>query len=166
MAVTATAAVDYTADQDGASTSGVRTGVRGGFGYLATGTALGIVFVKSEVLSWYRIQEMFRFQSFHMFGVIAVAVAVASLSQAVLTRLQVRSSTGEHIHVAPKLWTPSGSRYWLGGAIFGLGWSLLGACPGPLFTLIGAGQSVYVVPLAAALAGTYLYAVVRDRLPH
>ncbi len=166
MAVTATAAVDYTTDQDGASTSGARTGVLGGFGYLATGTVLGIVFVKSEVLSWYRIQEMFRFQSFHMFGVIAVAVAVASLSQTLLIRLQARSATGERIQVAPKLWTPSGSRYWLGGTVFGLGWALLGACPGPIFTLLGAGQSVYVVPLAAALAGTYLYALVRGRLPH
>jgi uncharacterized membrane protein YedE/YeeE len=160
--------VDYTADQDGATAAPAssHTSSVAWFGYLAAGTTLGVVFVKSEVLTWFRMQEMFRFQSFHMFGIIGVAVLVAGLTQMLLARLQVRTLTGEVIAVAPKVSTPSGTRYWLGGSVFGMGWALLGACPGPIFALIGAGYSVYIVPLAAAVAGTYLYGVVQSRLPH
>jgi uncharacterized membrane protein YedE/YeeE len=160
--------VDYTADQDGAAAApgSSRTHAMVWVGYLATGTALGILFMKSEVLTWYRMQEMFRFQSIHMFGIIGVAILVAMVSQLLLTRVQARTMTGEPIHVSPKVATPAGTRYWGGGFVFGLGWALLGACPGPIFTLIGAGHSVYVVPLAAAVAGTYLYGAIQPRVPH
>lgn len=160
--------VDYRADQDGAGPEPAmhRTSSVAWLGYLAAGVTLGVVFVKSEVLSWYRMQEMFRFQSFHMFGIIGVAVLVAGLTQVLLARVHARTLTGEVIAVAPKVATPSGTRYWLGGSVFGMGWALLGACPGPMFTLLGAGYSVYMVPLAAAVAGTYLYGVVQNRLPH
>lgn len=135
-------------------------------GYVALGTALGIVFVKSEVLSWYRIQEMFRFESFHMYGVIGSALAVASTSLWLMRQAQARTLQGRAILVPPKTWEGPGARYWMGGFVFGLGWALLGACPGPIFALIGAGHTVYVVPLAAAMGGTLAYALVRDRLPH
>ncbi len=135
-------------------------------GYLGVGTGLGIVFMQSEVASWYRIQEMFRFQSVHMYGVIAVAVTVAAISRAVLLWLGARSLEGTRIETVPKTWTPFGARYVFGGAVFGLGWALLGACPGPIFTLIGAGHTVYVVALVSAVGGTYLYGAVRQHLPH
>jgi uncharacterized protein len=163
-----TAPVDFTADEDGSSASATRSDLRlvPLAGYLATGTALGIVFMQSEVLSWYRIQEMFRFQSFHMYGVIGVAVLVASVTQMLLKRFGVVTLSGDPIQVKPRVRTPTGARYSMGGFVFGLGWALLGACPGPIFTLIGAGYTVYVVPLVAAMAGTWLYGVVKDRLPH
>lgn len=134
--------------------------------YLAVGTLLGFVFVRSEVLSWYRIQEMFRFQSVHMYGVIGSAVVVAAAALWVMRRLGARTLAGTPIVVPPKAWTPWAARYWMGGLVFGLGWGLLGACPGPIFTLIGAGATVFVVPLASAVAGTFVYALVRERLPH
>ena len=155
-------------DQDGAAATAHATGTHllGYVGYLAVGAALGVFFVLSEVLSWYRIQEMFRFQSFHMFGIIGVAVGVAALSQHAIRRFNVRTLAGHPVEVPDKACTPSGARYWGGGFLFGLGWALLGACPGPIFTLIGAGYTVYVVPLAAAVAGTYAYAAWQHRLPH
>ena len=162
-----TSPADYAVDQDGCGCAPpANAGLGVWLGYLATGVALGLVFVKSEVLSWYRIQEMFRFQSFHMFGIIGVAVAVAAIAQRLLLHTEAKSLTGDRIHVPQKLHTPSNARYWGGGAVFGLGWALLGACPGPIFTLIGAGYTVYVVPLLAAAAGTYLYGLLQDRLPH
>lgn len=135
-------------------------------GYFATGMGLGIVFVKAEVLTWYRMQEMFRFQSFHMFGIIGVAILVAALTQWMIRRSGLVALSGAPAVLPLKEATPTGSRYWMGGTVFGLGWALLGACPGPIFTLIGAGHTIYVVPLLAALAGTYLYAAVQHRLPH
>lgn len=134
--------------------------------YVALGALLGVLFVKSQVLSWYRIQEMFRFQSFHMFGVIASAVAVSGICVWIIQRTQARTLTGEVIRIPEKIWTKRAVRYWLGGTVFGLGWALLGACPGPIFTLIGTGETVFVVPLAAGVAGTFAYGFVRDRLPH
>jgi hypothetical protein len=162
------ASVDYTLDQDACAPPSPRTdaGVWSWLGYLAVGVLLGVVFVKSEVVSWYRIQEMFRFQSVHMYGVIGVAVAVAAVTQRLLVRAEARSLGGHPIRLPSKLATPSNPRYWLGGLVFGLGWALLGACPGPIFTLIGAGHSVYLVSLASAAAGTYMYGLVKDRLPH
>lgn len=134
--------------------------------YIAAGVLLGIVFVKSEVLSWFRIQEMFRFQSFHMYGVIGSALVVATLGLQVLSRLRLTALNGEPIVVTPKQMTPTGARYWMGGTMFGLGWGLLGACPGPLFALLGAGVSSITVALVSALAGTWVYGVVQSRLPH
>jgi hypothetical protein len=159
--------VDYTIDQDGCGCTPPRqAGLAPWLAYFATGLALGVVFLKSEVVSWYRIQEMFRFESFHLFGIIGVAVIVAAATQHLLLGSGAKSLGGEPIAVAAKLRTPSNARYWLGGVVFGLGWALLGACPGPIFTLVGAGHTVYLVPLAAAAMGTYLYAAVKDRLPH
>ena len=133
--------------------------------YLLLGALFGIVLVKSEVVSWFRIQEMFRFDSFHMYGVIGSAVAVAAAGLQAIERLGLKTLHGEPIVIAPKQWG-RGTRYWLGGSIFGLGWALLGACPGPLFALIGSGVTVMLVALVAALAGTWTYAAVRQHLPH
>jgi uncharacterized membrane protein YedE/YeeE len=121
--------------------------------------------VKSEVIFWYRIYEMFRFESFHMYGVLGSAFLTALLSLRVLQRLGARSRIGETVALAPKA-MQRGHRYWLGGAMFGTGWALCGACPGPLFALIGSGRTVYVVIAIAALAGTWTYGVLRPRLPH
>lgn len=134
--------------------------------YFAAGLWLGVVFVQSQVLSWYRILEMFRFESVHMFGIIGVAVAVAALGSRLVRGRLPRTLDGSPLSTRPKAGTPLNVRYWLGGACFGLGWALLGACPGPIFTLIGAGHGIYVVPLLSALAGTYAYAGVQRWLPH
>lgn len=137
--------------------------------YLALGVYLGVVFTQSEVVSWFRIQEMFRFQSFHMYGIIGSAVLVAAGSVALIRRLDLKTLHGESIRLVPKEWGGGrmpGVRYWLGGTLFGLGWALLGACPGPLFALLGSGLSVMGVALLAALGGTWAYAAVRHRLPH
>ena len=134
--------------------------------YVSAGTFLGVVFVKSEVLSWFRIQEMFRFQSAHMYLVIASALAVAALSVQLLQRLGLRDLDGEPIAIRRKAMTRRGTRYWMGGTLFGLGWSLLGACPGPIFALIGAGVTSMSVAMLSALAGTWLYGALQPRLPH
>jgi len=134
--------------------------------FVAAGILLGILFVKSEVLSWYRIQEMFRFQSFHMYGVIAGALAVAMLSIQAITRLKLHAWNGEAIVIPQKHATPRGVRYWAGGAIFGLGWGLLGACPGPMFALFGAGVTAIGVAIVSAMAGTWVYGALQSRLPH
>lgn len=137
--------------------------------YGALGAALGLVFTEAQVVSWFRIYEMFRFESFHMYGVIGSAVATAALSLWLIRRLGVTTLGGEPIEVPPKQWGDSrvpGARYWMGGLTFGLGWALLGACPGPLFALLGGGVTVMAAALVAALAGTWTYAVLRDRLPH
>ena len=133
--------------------------------YLAVGIYFGIVLTRSEVVSWFRIQEMFRFQSFHMYGIIGTAVIVAALSLQIIRRLGITTVSGDPIVLAPKEWG-TGTRYWLGGTIFGAGWALLGACPGPIFTLVGSGVTAMVVAIAAALAGTWTYGWLRPRLPH
>ena len=137
--------------------------------YGLLGAALGLVFTQAQVVSWFRIYEMFRFESFHMYGVIGSAVATAALSLWAIRRWGLTTVHGEPIEVAPKRWGDSrvpGARYWMGGLTFGLGWALLGACPGPLVALLGGGVTVMAAALVAALAGTWTYAVVRDRLPH
>ncbi len=133
--------------------------------YLLLGIFFGIVLIKSEVASWFRIQEMFRFQSFHMYGVIGSAVVVAGLSIQLIKRLRLKTIHGEPIEIQPKIWG-KGTRYWLGGILFGLGWGLLGACPGPMFALLGSGVTVMVVALVSAMLGTWAYAALRPRLPH
>jgi uncharacterized membrane protein YedE/YeeE len=133
--------------------------------YVAIGAALGIVLVKSEAISWYRIQEMFRFQSFHMYGILGSAMLTALVFVQLLTRAGARALTRERI-VVPDKTLGGGYRYWLGGAIFGAGWALTGACPGPLFALIGSGATVFLVTALAALAGTWTYGYLRPRLPH
>src|SRR5690606_36806586 len=113
--------------------------------FIAAGVVLDILFMKSEVLSWYRITEMLRFQSFHMYGVIAGALVTAALGVQAITRFRLRAWNGEPIVIPPKQATPTGTRYWAGGTVFGLGWGLLGACPGPMFALVGAGVMPLVV---------------------
>lgn len=133
--------------------------------YLGLGIVFGVVLTKSEVISWFRIQEMFRFQAFHMYGIIGSAIVVAALSLQVIRRLGLRSLDGQPIVIQPKV-MGRGTRYWLGGTLFGLGWALVGACPGPLFALIGSGVGVMAVALISAVAGTWAYGVLRPRLPH
>ncbi len=133
--------------------------------YLLLGVVFGVVLTKSEVVSWFRIQEMFRFQSFHMYGVIGSALAVAATSLALIRRLKIPTLTGDEIAIAPKEFG-TGRRYWIGGTVFGLGWALTGACPGPLVALIGSGATVFVVTFLAAVGGTWLYGVLRPHLPH
>jgi uncharacterized membrane protein YedE/YeeE len=133
--------------------------------YLILGTFFGIILVKSEVVSWFRIQEMFRFHAFHLYGVIGSAFVTAALSVRLLRRLRMRTLGGEEINVPPKQ-MGRGYRYWIGGTIFGVGWALTGACPGPLFALIGSGASVFIVAVAAALLGTWTYGFLRPRVPH
>lgn len=134
--------------------------------YLAAGTALGVLFMRSEVLSWYRIQEMFRFQAWHMFGIIGVAIGVAAVGRSLVRRLGLTTFAGQPALPRVEATARPSARHLLGGLVFGLGWALLGACPGPIFTLIGAGYTSYVVALAAAVAGTWLYGLAQTRLPH
>jgi uncharacterized membrane protein YedE/YeeE len=133
--------------------------------FLLLGCLFGIVLVKSEVVSWFRIQEMFRFQSFHMYGIIMSAIVTAALSILLIKRTGARTLGGEPITIPPKKlgW---GYRYWIGGSLFGVGWALTGACPGPMFALTGSGLSVYAVSVLSALAGTLLYGSWRPHLPH
>lgn len=137
--------------------------------YGLLGVYLGVVFTRAQVVSWFRIYEMFRFESFHMYGLIGTALATAALSLWAIRRFRLTTVHGEPIRVTPKQWGDSripGARYWMGGLAFGLGWALVGACPGPLFALVGGGVSVMLAALAAALAGTWAYALVQHRLPH
>ncbi|MGA2153160.1 MAG: DUF6691 family protein [Bryobacteraceae bacterium] len=133
--------------------------------YLLLGIGFGITLTKSEVLSWFRIQEMFRFQSPRMYEIIGSAVAVAAASVALIRRLGLKTVSGEPIAIPPKS-LGRGVRYAVGGTIFGLGWALTGACPGPLFALVGNGVTVMIAAIASALAGTWLYGLLRPRLPH
>jgi uncharacterized protein len=133
--------------------------------YLLLGISFGIGLTRSEVLSWFRIQEMFRFQSFRMYGIIGSAIATAAVSLALIKQAGLKSVTGESISI-PSRPLGSGIQYAAGGTIFGLGWALTGACPGPLFALIGNGVTVMIVAAVSALAGTWAYGWLRPRLPH
>jgi len=133
--------------------------------YFLLGIGFGIVLTKSEVLSWFRIQEMFRFQSPRMYEIIALAVAVAATSVASIKKLGLKTISGDPIMIPPKS-LGYGARYAVGGTIFGLGWAFTGACPGPLFALVGAGVTVMLVAIGSALAGTWLYGFLRPKLPH
>lgn len=131
--------------------------------YLLVGFIFGIVLTKSEAVSWYRIYEMFQFQSFHMYGIIMVAIAVGSIGIQIIKRKQIKDIKGMPIIIYDK---DKGSfRYWIGGLFFGLGWALVGCCPGPIFILIGAGFFPVVLVLIGALLGTYIYGVLKDKLP-
>ena len=133
------------------------------FKYLIAGIIFGIILIKAEVISWFRIQEMFRLQSFHMFGVIGSAVAVGVISVWLIRKFNIRTIYGEPIEfVARKL----NKGNIIGGLLFGAGWALTGACPGPLFAQIGSGATATVITLLSAIAGTWCYGVLRDKLPH
>ena len=131
--------------------------------YSLVGLAFGIIFVKAEVISWFRIQEMFRFQSFHMFGVIGAAIAVGAISVWLIKRYNVKTIHGESINFQPKKFNKGQI---IGGLMFGFGWAMTGACPGPLFAQIASGFLVVTVVLLSAIAGTWVYGYFRDRLPH
>jgi uncharacterized membrane protein YedE/YeeE len=132
--------------------------------YLVSGSLFGFVAVKSEIVSWYRIQEMFRFDSFHMYGVLGSAVLVAIVSVWIIKRTGARSLTGEPIELQAK--APNYRAYVFGGTLFGLGWALTGACPGPILVLVGSGFPAFLVVLASAVLGTWTYGSLRSRLPH
>ncbi|MBM4183188.1 MAG: YeeE/YedE family protein [Gemmatimonadetes bacterium] len=134
--------------------------------YLLLGLFLGIVFLKSEVASWFRIQEMFRFQAFRMYGVIGGAVAVGALGVALLKRTGALTIRGEPIQFPDAEERRPGIRHFAGGTCFGLGWGLLGACPGPIYALLGSGLGVMLVALVSALAGAWVYGLLRPELPH
>jgi len=131
--------------------------------YLLLGLLFGIILVKGEVISWFRIQEMFRLQSFHMFGVIGSAVVVGIISILIIKKYKLKTIYGEPIELRSKKFN-KGNIY--GGLIFGFGWAITGACPGPLFAQIGTGASVIIVTLLSAIAGTWIYGKFRNSLPH
>ena len=131
--------------------------------YFFVGIFFGIILVKAEVISWFRIQEMFRLQSFHMYGVIGSAVVVGIISVWLIKKFKIKTFYGEPIIFNPRQFN-KGQIF--GGTLFGLGWSITGACPGPLFAQIGAGFTVVIVTLFSAIAGTWVYGLLREKLPH
>ena len=133
------------------------------FKFAIAGIFFGIILIKSEVISWFRIQEMFRLQSFQMYGIIGSAIVVGIISVFIIKKYKIRSIDGEEIRLDPKKFN-KGQVY--GGLLFGFGWALTGACPGPLFALIGSGSTVIIVTLLSAIAGTWVYGYIRDKLPH
>ncbi|WP_346236367.1 YeeE/YedE family protein [Niabella insulamsoli] len=135
----------------------------GNLKYMFVGILFGIVFVKAEIISWFRIQEMFRFQSFHMYGVIGSAVIVGALSVFLIKKCNVKTLEGRPVTFSPKRFH-KGQIY--GGLLFGMGWAMTGACPGPLFAQIGTGFLVVIIVLLSAIAGTWVYGYLRDKLPH
>ncbi|MFC4094490.1 DUF6691 family protein [Euzebyella saccharophila] len=132
--------------------------------FLLVGVFFGIVLVKSEAVSWYRIFEMFKFQSFHMYGIIGSAVLLGITIVYTIKKTKLKSIEGKEIYLPPK--DKSVTRYLLGGSIFGLGWALAGACPGPMYILVGTGVLSMLVVIAGAVLGTFLYGVFRHKLPH
>ena len=132
--------------------------------YLIIGTWFGILLTKSEAVSWFRIQEMFRFHAFHMYGIIGLAVVVGMISLLVIKKFKIKSINGENINPAQKPLQFKSNL--IGGFIFGLGWALTGACPGPIYSLIGNGIMVFIVVLTAALVGSIFYDLIKKYLPH
>lgn len=132
--------------------------------YILAGILFGIVMSKSEAISWYRIQEMFRFQSFHMYGIIGTSVILGALLVFLIRKFNLKDVEGNPIKFTPK--EKAVTRYLVGGTIFGLGWALVGACPGPLFVNLGQGYWTILVAIFGAIAGTYFYGVLQNKLPH
>ncbi|MFD1629797.1 YeeE/YedE family protein [Pseudopedobacter beijingensis] len=132
--------------------------------YLLIGTFFGIVMYKSEAASWFRIYEMFQFQSIHMYGLMGTALAVGIIVVQYIKRNKVKNINGEPINIADK--DKSIPRYLIGGILFGLGWALAGACPGPMFVMTGAGYFPILVVILGAVLGTWLYGLIKDKLPH
>ncbi len=132
--------------------------------YLLVGFVFGIVLTKSEAVSWYRIYEMFQFQSFHMYGIIMTAVMTGIIGVQIIKRNNLKNIEGLPIVIEDK--EPGSARFWIGGILFGLGWAMVGACPGPIFILLGAGFLPVILVLFGALLGTFLYGYLRGKLPH
>lgn len=137
--------------------------LRSNLKYLVVGALFGIVFVKAEIISWYRIQEMFRLQAFHMYGVIGTAVVVGMISVWCIKKFNIKTIEGEPVIFYKKVFHKGNV---IGGLIFGLGWAITGACPGPLFAQIGSGFLVVIVTFMSAVAGTWTYGYFREKLPH
>lgn len=133
------------------------------FKYLFYGTLFGIILTKSEVISWFRIQEMFRLESFHMYGVIGSAILVGVISVFTIKRFDIKTIYGEKVDLHS---TPFNKGQVIGGLCFGFGWALTGACPGPLFAQIGTGATVTIITLLSAISGTWVYGLMREKLPH
>lgn len=131
--------------------------------FLLVGALFGLVLTKTEAVSWFRIQEMFRFQSFHMYGIIGSAIAVGALSVFLIKKFKLKSLGGEEIVIPDKQFSKGQI---IGGTIFGMGWALAGACPGPLYALLGAGYSTILVAIFSALLGTWVYSYLKPKLPH
>lgn len=131
--------------------------------YLFCGILFGVILVKAEVVSWYRIQEMFRFQAFHMYGIIGSAIAIGMISIFLIKKFKIKTIDGEEIKIATKELNKGTV---IGGLMFGLGWALTGACPGPLYALFGSGIWVFIVVVFAAVLGTYAYGAMKEKLPH
>lgn len=131
--------------------------------YSVVGILFGIVFIKAEIISWFRIQEMFRLQSFHMYGVIGTAVIVGALSVFLIKKLNIKTIHGEKITFQPKEFNKGNI---FGGLLFGFGWAITGACPGPLFAQLGSGVLSILVVIASAIFGTWIYGAIREKLPH
>ncbi|MCD8518481.1 MAG: YeeE/YedE family protein [Flavobacterium sp.] len=132
--------------------------------FFLTGIFFGIVLTKAEAVSWYRIYEMFHFQSFHMYGIIGTALFTGVIGLQLIKRYKIKDYSGLPINIIEKergFW-----RYIIGGSLFGLGWALVGSCPGPIFILLGTGTYAIAVVLIGALLGTYIYGLVKDKLPH
>lgn len=132
--------------------------------FLLVGIFFGIVLVKSEAVSWYRIYEMFRFESFHMYGIIGTAVLIGVVALALIRRAKIKDMYGEAIDLPDKDQTIT--RYLVGGTFFGFGWALAGACPGPMYVLFGTGVWTMLVVIAAAVLGTFVYGLLQNKLPH
>ena len=132
--------------------------------FILVGILFGIMFVKAEIVSWYRIYEMFRFESFHMYGVIGSAVVLGIIFTYFIKKNHMRDMYGNDIMFMDKAKT--WPRYIIGGIIFGLGWAMTGACPGPMFTLLGAGFPIMIVIILSAIVGTWVYGAVKDKIPH
>jgi hypothetical protein len=131
--------------------------------YLVFGILFGIILIKSEVISWFRIQEMFRLQSFHMYGVIGSAIAVGVISVFLIKKFNIKTIQGEEIHFPEKKFNKG---IVIGGFLFGLGWAMTGACPGPLYAQLGYGSTVTIVTIFMAILGTWVYGIIRNKLPH
>ncbi len=131
---------------------------------LILGVFFGIIMFKSEAASWFRIYEMFQFESFHMYGIIGVAVVLGVIMIQIIKKTGMKSFYGEKIIIHDK--DKGIKRYLFGGTIFGLGWALAGACPGPMFTLLGSGYITLAIVILSAIFGTYIYGIIRDKLPH
>ncbi|MCG9972737.1 DUF6691 family protein [Christiangramia crocea] len=133
-------------------------------GYLLTGIFFGIVMFKSEAASWFRIYEMFQFDSFHMYGIMGSALVIGVLGIQLIKKKKLKDFSGQDIRIAPK--EKEYTANIMGGIVFGLGWALAGACPGPIYTLIGAGYISVIVVFLAAILGTFVYGILKDKLPH
>ena len=134
-----------------------------GLKYLLFGIVFGIILAKGEIISWFRIQEMFRFQSFHMYGIIGSAIFVGALSIFLIRKFNLNAINGEKIIFPYK---PFDKGVIIGGSLFGLGWALTGACPGPIFAIVGYGYTVFIITLLFAVAGAWLYGLLQEKLPH